>query len=1583
MGNDIAAVLNALGLGSLGPGPNPQSSHQSGSAPALANIAGLVANLAKSLAPASVTNQRFVDVNYEPPPLPSDHISRPTTLTEIARLFDSNEAAVVHGYQDCGKTIAVVEYVRSHPWRCFWYGAQSIPDAHGTADELRFLLSSWLGTTSVATGEIRAALLRAVAESPAIVVVDDFQSCSSGTIDLLVECSRAAESKLKVVLIGSDEPESMSVVRSKALLAWRLPGLEQEEAKQLFEQTHGVPTTQQENALDWLRRQCDGHVGLIRLSLDDLANISDEASYKSYVSRLATELSGTAEQFRAHLMTRYRSWLSDDAYELSRRLTIAIRPFNRRFASVLWREGQEEGQFAQVWNLCTSRFFDAARESRFTLPDLYEQGLRQYTTESERSNWHDVAADELKLPVGDTINGEDVYYAVIHRVLARKPDVALREAAGVLAMVMQSAPADLQSHYLSRLELWLAPALKSPDTSVESKVDWYMVRLSISRALSHERWVHESATELYRLVSGLAGNESDRLGPAWMVLLMHYSQTGRSSQAVEAFQGLASCGLPSDFDLDYAPVFLVLSAFAMENSSPLPFVEEVLLTPDKYGVDPSHLWNTDQGGFDLWRAVDSTIYFAIEQQADLLPRTEMASVLEKAVTAAIDASAYNVGVMLGGCLVKVYIDLVRDPAASVTVAQSLRDRTTGLDTRVKAHLSHIYGDALRCSDQLQEAEQTYREAVDLIAEEDQYSRGQTVMALAVTVARQSNLDDAARLAMQAAQHFRASEFTPNPLLEAQALLEASLMWLRANAQDKSLRCLIDCHRLLENGYRDRSEWVVLAQFARLICLDELDDDCIPIPGFTMGLRETIEEASEMSPDGPTVVLAMACADRQRHNRSLHYLQLAIDAIADPTLRGLTAQLGLHSASTLKSLEALMRLATLTLPTLEESDPEIAESPFGTVDGLVSHVLQVAVNDVNQTGAGDVLDPAVQLADSMPSCDGRDWLIDSLRALQVAKTTGDEADMEAIYGLVIREGAIKTARQLAWYCAVPLPSEHPRQLGSILLWHWRVCWLSQRDGAADQSFLAAVRTQLSEFWQLLREANDDDVVNAVCSHLESTENTMASLAKATSYLGEEAARSIGVATTCPELANILQYGGDFKAITNLRRPLKIKLVSLILNPQFASIAEGLRQHLSAIDRAISSNDPGDPETVCWREWHAGLVALTDVTRSETASEEAFHALYELADDIDQLEPVPRANWHVWLRFLASAVYDRASIEDQLLTLLTSSTAEQLLDDATVPPYLRIRLGAAYGGSIGQQGLKRLTASGGSRSVQINAGLPVLSSAANESKQGIRDAMSTLGRAVSSLDSVVNDGRDAGAVESTLYPCCRERALLRKQVGTSLWMLQINGYDLEEWLRPALMEFARLVDELEDPFFRLSCASEAIPIAVFLEEESLLNKLGPIREALITELGTDPRLDEIRASEAGEMLGRERPRREAHEIREMNEDEVLAFADAVMKSTGLPEDRREFLEDDIRKGARLAEEQTNYCKHLSGLQDLRHTRSPATAYAAPVDYTCRCELLGHTTAIPCKDIDVAISAMKRTYCQNCESRSRGNAGRDGSQ
>lgn len=166
-------------------------------------------------------------------------------------------------------------------------------------------------------------------------------------------------------------------------------------------------------------------------------------------------------------------------------------------------------------------------------------------------------------------------------------------------------------------------------------------------------------------------------------------------------------------------------------------------------------------------------------------------------------------------------------------------------------------------------------------EDETFDRSQSLLYLGVATAREGDFQQGYKFALNAVALHNQPHLS---YAKARALLEAAVMAMHAGRYPQALRCLIEVHSTLVERGQARPEWAVLAQCALLLAgpsESALQDADLPIPGFTLGLRDTIPGAEKMLPMAPTLMLGRACAVWGRPHRGLAYLEDALAKIDDP------------------------------------------------------------------------------------------------------------------------------------------------------------------------------------------------------------------------------------------------------------------------------------------------------------------------------------------------------------------------------------------------------------------------------------------------------------------------------------------------------------------------------------------------------------------------------------------------------------------------------------------------------------------------------------------------------------------------------
>lgn len=119
-----------------------------------------------------------------------------------------------------------------------------------------------------------------------------------------------------------------------------------------------------------------------------------------------------------------------------------------------------------------------------------------------------------------------------------------------------------------------------------------------------------------------------------------------------------------------------------------------------------------------------------------------------------------------------------------------------------------------------------------------------------------------------------------------------------------------------------------------------------------------------------------------------------------------------------------------------------------------------------------------------------------------------------------------------------------------------------------------------------------------------------------------------------------------------------------------------------------------------------------------------------------------------------------------------------------------------------------------------------------------------------------------------------------------------------------------------------------------------------------------------------------------IRDQDEDELLAtepdealddLARSTIRALGLPDERLATIRSEHEMMRLMARERLSFCRHLSVIQDLAHSRSQAMFYADLPDQMCRCALYGTESSTRSKDVRRLLDEFKVDVCSNCLSRS----------
>lgn len=1516
--------------------------------------------------------------SHDPPPLPSAHVARSDTTDLFARCLRQFPTLTIVGYAECGKTIALSEFARSQSWPCLWFSASATSPgiANTNATLLLLALSDHLGAGSLAIDEIRCALVGWLSHSRLLLIIDDahFFGDLSAT-SFLQELAASQPDRLRVVFGSTDEPGFVADVRSRGISITRMPGMSSLEATALFASMGIAEAAKYQTEIDLLCTRCDGHVGLLRLAAKTILMARDRCTLGGLFAAAAEGATGDAAHLYSALMVRFRSSLTDEEFQLCRRLTVSLGAFQRRLAQALWSMDRRAEEFQDAWNRCVLSVFEAHDGARFSIPTLYQLGLKDYSDPATIRLWHEAAADTLAQPVGAVFNILDVCDAIAHRVLSGAGERALEQACGFLAHAADKRQRNVTAFLLSSFQVWLKGIASSPTTSRASRICWYTLRTRLCWEVKRRNEASEAASLLLSVL-GLAaeGDAGETDDAAWAVLLLHASVSGTPELAMRAFEAL-----PSDHMRTWSPevqsgrVFLLLSAFLQARRNPLVALTKVISTPG--AASNAELWS-NENSYPFWRGVAVFLYSTIDTEAvsDSTVAGSCIEQLRSLQAAAAQRGASEIAILLGATLVRLLIDVMRDFRAARVAAIGLAELDGYEDVRVKAYVQHILGDAFRCAGEMAQAIEAYKTALELWPASETFDRNQASLLLGIATSRHGDHRLGHKLAYQAALSMRRDD--PESPLCARAFFEAFAIAIHANALPAALRCLLAAHKVLCDHHRTRPEWAMLAQCAMTLALEtERPSEPTPIPGFTLGLRESIPGMEEMLPAAPTLMMASACGALRRPYRALYLLDRALSEVNGPNAIAQAGYIGWGVAVRAELLEPAAKYGAIAAMMAPDVWPPSHGVTFDKVifDYVVGKVVNLAVNvppeeahllDAARLAIGQELagqSRAVRL------------LSESLTAIAEAYQSGEPGPLDSAFQTAIRCSGLFVARDLAWFWCFRFHQVYPRPNGEMLLWHWRLSWLSITIGGTDSKFFDAYCDQAESLWTRLRTANSDPLIDDVCNALAA--GTMPSrlrVEKLLVCLALHLCREGGAKVLLSEITQAVRHVNSNGMLRQIIAPVVAKCLDILLHPAAREVVDDLRAQIDELRQAVEASAPS-PSLDEWKVAMQRLLSIADVLRTGQLTAAAFVAIWAFAEALPELSPASEATLYVWLRHSFGTIERDQAIFERIMGLLRSPRVVTLLANSDVPPALRRRLGICHASASGQLAISKLARAYSKLIIQESSDVPVRPSAIQRARSERDDAVKEAIAITESLDSIEQELCNETEQASDLWSCCHERGGLRKLIGT---LLCIQGGELDEgqgWLRRSLVDFQKAVSAATtDASETVRSANEALIIAEFLELEAdtevikkglteAAEKLGEAQTSLLLDAGNA--LDPLRAASRG---------RDKRPPRQLDEEDIQRYVDDLMSAMELPPDRRRAVEDDVRKQMRISEVQNGFCKHLQPLQNLTHTQSPATAYLLKTRYTCSCTLLGYQTVIENDDIDVVINAMQKTYCEGCSRR-----------
>lgn len=1522
---------------------------------------------AKEVAPRSTS---------EPPPLPSPHVSRAAALNALAHELVPGGIAAVFGYAKSGKTTLVAEFIRDYPGAGIWLSVQRTSSSGNDWWPIAMVeLALRLGISGGEGPAVRDALLAQSQQTPLVIAIDDAHLLAD--LDGMVwieQAVAASKARIALVLAGVDEPSFVERVRSRGIASWRIPGFTQSECHDWFSVAVGEPTGDQRTALNELCARTAGHPGFLRLCAKSIQQISKAEQVERFIADLRTGLGTGPDAFHATLFQAFTEHLSATEFELCRRLSVAFHGFSRRLAESLWEHGNDAMTFAAVWDRCLLRVLDPVDHLRHQLPVLYREGLRQRTTPSEQEAWHAIAHVILSSPLDGTLDIVDAGDSVEHAVCANDTASAINLATRFLFAIRGRYRREASRILIDRFEGLFSQRLPLAQLDWPIVVRWHAARTNTYRELKQTRRALEAGDDLY---VALTRDGNDALSAAgqlgWSILMVNAVVSGNTTWA-----SMAAAQLAHTMTAEWRRLG-VLFAYLHSSSPPADGIQFVLQDADGGAL---YLWNAEFG-FDLWRSIGMSFCTFLEQNGDTESVTSACAVLRDVATAARRTKELDVSRMALAALGRIQIDYARDFDAALATASELSEYDQSSNQDVAAFCYHAVGNARRCAAQ-EDAVESYRSALNQWPNARTAERGESLLMLSICLARLGNYQAAYGAALDAAALYSAIDSTWSGINAAHGYFEAATVALRGQlGSTKALRPLIRAYAALSENHPGSPEWVILAQLAMQLSsrLENRSTDIEhPLPGFTIGIRQS-DAGSGMNPSAPALLLGRACTLAGLPHRALHYFDEATRNCEQPVTSWGLSVYAMDAAIDARDVPRATTYCAMLAQSLE-AEPELFSEHNGAdfVQYQISRVVSLTIA-VADTSAADFVSHAANAFASASSVSSHasEALLAALAALGTCFNSGSDKQLDEAVATALKHKNIRVVRDLAWYWCFRFAVGRPITHGEYLKWHWRLLWASIEVSGSDSSFLSAFRDQLQGWWKhLARSAPEVDFTAAIRDSLASQGDAIECLLRTRTLLTEVLAKDAGIHTSCLAVSEVVKALTDISWLEPLHRHAVGGVFQLILSP----IAN---EHLDLIDADIRQMEQAFPsgyKSAACDALAADVQALRHLLgnlQQQTVQPNTTSSLLRFETLVPAMEmESSAANYYVWLRHTLNSEPLNHGRLAQIHALLASDHVADLIRSATMPTYLRNRLAEVHYAAAMYLAMGRLMQAVALQATQSQYGFTVSVTARRSTAEEYEAALAAASTALNDLDKLAAEVRGADKpveLARTLVESGGGRkllggVLLRTPDGIVPGWQLIRDADRD--LREAI-SVLRAASDHEAMLLRLRAAFERLSVASALKVESSVEEL----EELIDLYRGTPEfhsevasLAQLHARDVLQGPQESDPQNTAPMLED--EAQIQDFTDLNMKAMGLPEVRRAYVEDDVRKLAKSMEIQRRYCRHLQPLQNLEHTNSPETAYTRLTKYTCECMLLGYRTQIETDDIDVAIVAMQRNYCDGCSKR-----------
>jgi hypothetical protein len=1522
------------------------------------------------------------------PTLPPHFVRRDKINAELETRLAARSVLAVTGYPESGKTLALADFIVSSNADCIWIALPAACDELELRQVILVALRKYLGCVSFAPQDIEAAIEKRKSSSPLVFVIDNAELAQDlNALQQLFDLSDAHPTRFRTLLAYSENPYVTHSARLAQIPTYRLPGLEVHEAAALFQKLGVNVTDTRLAAITMLCAYCDGHVGMLRLYrslIDSIVNPADLARLE--LTALQTQ---DAAAFMDALLNKFMQLLSADEHELCRRLSITVYGFRQALAEALWTIDRAQTEFHSSWQQCAAGVFETTGSGLYLIPFLYKRGLQGQVSEEEAQRFHATAASHLATNIRGVIGLDDIYAVIFHHLCAAQYEQATDVAGQFLFSAFHDDRPDILRVLSPGIQRLLPATVVAAHVPLMSRVRYYALLMLVAHTIEQPKAEKRHATTLESLLSDEHIDDVPKplITLAWVQLASYAARTGQPALAIKAVDSIPPEWATRVFETEHrVPVLLIIFSFFNSNEDVFSLFSELGNRLDRGQLTPKQLWDTSEE-YELWRAIGTKVYQHLDKLKHTQPDAVQAKIdeLKQFCARMKGAGLSDIAAIVGNTLVVAIIDLQRDFPAAIDLARTIIADCQVTDHRSEALLHHTLGDALRCGENNTAAEPEFRAALSLWPATSRYELSQSHMCLSISLARRNEHQDALVSIRRALRTWGQGDGIVTYTYEVRMLCEAAIIAMRAGYLRKSLVWLIRARQIMRAHKLNTREWPLIAQLG-MILADHADGKRpaseLPFPGYTLALPELLSGAENMIESAPEIALARACHALKFHHKAAEFAEAYYEALPNESLRQMQSVLSFEFALPTRDLRLVIRGAGRALCGKQLDFPEPPKVPYEVFlrDYVLARSVELSVSVASGSEAVTKIAEAQSQLSELPDSDRPllGLLKRCLLGMKQSLSGNTDEELERAYETACELDAGSVARSLSWFWCFRTVVKRGRVVpADVVQWQWRLVWLTLAVGKSDAPFLDEFLRQMCDMWKEFVASGSFAILQNELVRLgaDSSQTTIERLIAIEETLARANWTASGLFGFFPDVLNRLR-GDKPRWLKDILRSTVRVVVNWVLSPKTAEHRDLIDTTLQCLEK-IFALYPDEKEFDDLRSDTANVRLVHENVVLGQFNESGATALIQLRSYFEELDSGSMANWYLALWQAREICNQRPDIEKACEDYLEPSNIDSFLESHNdLPSGSVLRLRYAALSDSAKAALKKLHSGMQSLTIQSKLqGTPISRSAIAVAQKQFDEGLIELQKIGDAIRKILRENDLSSDLDSQWsFSFLLGHTSLQGALNKKL----LNGVETAivefQAARNALVDALKVADQLKDNQ-KIAIASLALVGAnTALGDQAAAETYRRRTIEAASAVGDEYSKDIQKSLDGTARLYGSMSYEEDH--RELSEEEIGDYVDRIMTATGLPEDRRGNVLDDCRKIEASKKVQQTFCRHLQPLQNLEHTRHPATAYSRPTMYTCDCTLLHYRTHIEVKDIDTAVKAMQRAHCDECNQRSPGN-------